>query len=209
MVNSQANKYRRGNRQQGAALVEMAIVVSLFLALVFGIIEFALMVFQWSRLVEATRAGARYAIVHDAACSIYEDTNDVNYKCNNPDSGPLVCDDPDDPSKEEIEKFVEVDGDCTVGDPYQLSDAGCKIVERMRGIQPLIYLSEPVPQVVITYRCTDVGFAGLAQKIPSVTVEVNNVPFNFNSPGLLGINASVNMPSFATTRTGEDLDTVN
>jgi len=49
---------------RGAAMVEMAIVISLFLVMVLGIIEFAMAFFDWSRTVEATRAGARYAIVH-------------------------------------------------------------------------------------------------------------------------------------------------
>lgn len=200
-MNSRLEKYRSGNRQQGAAIVEMAIVVLVFLVLVFGIIEFALMIFHWSLLDEATRAGARYAIVNDPACSIYEETNDVNYKCT---GGPLDCStDPDD------QKIVTVNGDCTVGEPYTLIDAGCKIVERMRATQSLINSPEAGVAVVITYACTDAGFAGLTQKVPTVTIEANNVPYYFSVPGMFGLGPSVNMPSFATTRTGEDLETVN
>jgi hypothetical protein len=204
----------RGNRQSGAAMVEMAIVISLFLVLVFGIIEFALVIFHWSKLNEATRAGARYAIVNDPACSIYTDTNDPDYKkC---DGGPLDCSDPSNNQKVVVES-----GACTVGDPYKPRDAGCRIVERMRAIQPLIGLSDPVPDVVITYTCTDAGFAGLTQKVPSVSVGICSaedvsaglcsqpLEYNLIVPGLLGLDASVNMPGFDTTRTGEDLDTVN
>jgi hypothetical protein len=201
-VNS-LRKYRRADRQRGAAMVEMAIVVTVFLALVFGIIEFALVIFHWSKMVESTRAGARYAIVNDPACDIYglEDIN--QYDCV---GGPLDC-----AANPEDVRTVEVDGDCTVGEPYNLKngDAGCSIVERMRAIQPLIGAEDT--KVIVTYACTDVGFAGLAQKVPTVKIETSGVPYKLIVPSLFGLEAlsEVTMPSFATTRTGEDLDTVN
>jgi len=49
--------------QRGAAMVEMAITLSLFLLLVMGIIEFALAYHTWARINEAARDGLRYAIV--------------------------------------------------------------------------------------------------------------------------------------------------
>lgn len=51
--------------QRGAAMVEMAITVSLFMMLVFGIIEFSMAYFQWTRMNEAARDASRYAIVND------------------------------------------------------------------------------------------------------------------------------------------------
>ena len=44
-------------------MVEMALVTTLFFGLVFAIIEFALAIFYANRLVDATRAGARFAVV--------------------------------------------------------------------------------------------------------------------------------------------------
>lgn len=49
----------------GASMVEMALVIAIFLSLVFAVFEFALAVFYASRLSEATRAGARIAVVHN------------------------------------------------------------------------------------------------------------------------------------------------
>lgn len=49
--------------QNGASMVEMALVITIFLSLVFAVFEFALAVFYASRLSEATRAGARFAVV--------------------------------------------------------------------------------------------------------------------------------------------------
>lgn len=48
-------------------MVEMAIVLSLFLALVFGIMEFAIAYFTWHRAAEGARNGLRYALVSEPA----------------------------------------------------------------------------------------------------------------------------------------------
>lgn len=56
-------------RQQGAAMVEAAIVMLVFMMLVFGIIEVSIAMLRWGQTVEATRAGARYAIVNDPVTS--------------------------------------------------------------------------------------------------------------------------------------------
>lgn len=49
--------------QQGAALVEFAIIALLFFMILFGIIEFGRALFTYNTLVEATRRGARVAAV--------------------------------------------------------------------------------------------------------------------------------------------------
>ena len=49
--------------QKGATLVEFAIVLSLLLALIFGIIEFGLFIFNRQVITNAAREGARYGIV--------------------------------------------------------------------------------------------------------------------------------------------------
>jgi len=50
-------------RQRGAAATEFALVSIFFLALVIGVIEFARLMFIYSTAVEATRRGARMAVV--------------------------------------------------------------------------------------------------------------------------------------------------
>jgi hypothetical protein len=49
--------------QFGATAVEFALVVPLFLGLVFGVMEFSRLMFVYSTAVEATRLGARVATV--------------------------------------------------------------------------------------------------------------------------------------------------
>lgn len=54
------------DRESGQALVEFALVAPLLFLLLFGIIEFGRFVYTSHILNEATREGARYAIVHGA-----------------------------------------------------------------------------------------------------------------------------------------------
>lgn len=51
------------NRQRGATTVEFAIVGGVFFVLLFGMIEFGRAFFVWNALTEATRRGARVAVV--------------------------------------------------------------------------------------------------------------------------------------------------
>lgn len=53
-----------GGRSTGQALVEFAIVAPIFFLLLFGIIEGGRFILYYQTLNNATREGARYAIVH-------------------------------------------------------------------------------------------------------------------------------------------------
>ena len=50
-------------RQAGAAAVEFALVASLLFTLLFGIMEMSRVLFYWNTATEATRLGARLAVV--------------------------------------------------------------------------------------------------------------------------------------------------
>jgi Flp pilus assembly protein TadG len=66
-------KYVRRARQRGAAAVEFALVsVTLFLIL-FGVMDFGLMAYQWNAAAEATRDAARVAVVCDKDAAVIKD----------------------------------------------------------------------------------------------------------------------------------------
>jgi Flp pilus assembly protein TadG len=54
-----------GKRQEGAAAVEFAIILPLLVVLVFGIIEFGLLLYNQQVITNASREGARAGIVQD------------------------------------------------------------------------------------------------------------------------------------------------
>jgi Flp pilus assembly protein TadG len=51
--------------QAGAAMVEFALVAALFFSLLLGIMDFGRILFMWNSAAEATRLGARIAVVCD------------------------------------------------------------------------------------------------------------------------------------------------
>lgn len=50
-------------RERGATTVEFALVFLMFLMFMLGILDFSRMLYTWQGANEATRAGARYAVV--------------------------------------------------------------------------------------------------------------------------------------------------
>lgn len=52
-------------RQRGAGVVEFSLALLIFLTFLLGITDFAHMLFTWNAANEATRAGARFAVVCD------------------------------------------------------------------------------------------------------------------------------------------------
>jgi Flp pilus assembly protein TadG len=52
-------------RQRGVAAVEFALIASLLFTLLIGIMEFSRITFYWNAATEATRLGARLAVVCD------------------------------------------------------------------------------------------------------------------------------------------------
>src|SRR5436309_2386060 len=71
--------------QKGQALLEFAAVTLLFFTLVFGIIEFGRALWTWNTIVQATRAGARYAAVEIPTSNNTEIKKVVVY--NDPNAG--------------------------------------------------------------------------------------------------------------------------
>ncbi|MFB9240770.1 pilus assembly protein [Massilia antarctica] len=52
-----------GAHQRGATMIELAFVLVLFFMFLLGVTDVARMLFTWNAATEATRAGARYAVV--------------------------------------------------------------------------------------------------------------------------------------------------
>jgi Flp pilus assembly protein TadG len=61
------------NNEKGAALLELAIALPLLLVILFGIIEFGILLYDRAMLTNASREGARAGIVYD-----FDDNNTPN-----------------------------------------------------------------------------------------------------------------------------------
>ena len=81
--------------ETGSTMAEFAIIAGVFFMMVIGIIEFARLLYTHNALTDATRRGARYAIVHpeNAACVpnvvVYGEAN-INPNTCAPSGAPLI-----------------------------------------------------------------------------------------------------------------------
>lgn len=62
------------DRRRGAAILEFAVVAVIFFLLLFGIIEYSLIVYYRNTVVNAAREGARYGVVNMDDTAIETDT---------------------------------------------------------------------------------------------------------------------------------------
>lgn len=156
--------------QLGAAMVEMALTISLFLLLVFGIIEFALAYFAWARTNEAVREVVREAMVSDPVVDI------TTLACPG-DSVTVTC-----------------------------SDAACA---------PLLAIAQrsapfvPGGKLQVTYACSPAGNPDrpVEMRILEVTAVISDLEYDFVVPSIIGMDATMRLPTATASRTGEDLYT--
>lgn len=171
-------------RQGGAALLEAALTLSIFLMLVCGILEFSFYQMEANRAAAAARLLTRYAITNDPVC-------DLAGAC--PDGGALVC-----PGGSEVgATLAAVTGGCTDGSPR----SECRMLRFAQRLVPRLDGSH----VRVTYACSGAGFAGRPAPIPLVTVSITGVPHTVVAAGLVGFGPELTLPDATYTRLGEDL----
>lgn len=90
-------------RQRGVAAVEFALLAGLLFTLLFGVMEMGRVLFYWNTAVEATRMGARLAVVCDKDTAkvksrmqellgvLQSDDIDIAYLSNDPNDQPNTC----------------------------------------------------------------------------------------------------------------------
>lgn len=160
-----SKRMRQRSSQRGVATVETAIIIVVFLMLVMGIIEFALLIFNASSLVEATRSGSRYLIVNEPVVEL---------------------------------NSCEVEVDCSDG------DCGEVLSRMQRFYSPLT-----AENLEISYRCSSTGHDDAFYNIYEVEMRLVDVEYTFITPGILGLDSTLTLPDFRSTRLSEDLETVN
>ncbi len=204
----------------GAALIEFTAAVLAFFLLLFGVTEFAFAFYQWNAATKAVQLGARLAAVSDPVSSDLLALTGMeggalpgaampNFDrvCTSDSStgatGSCTGGTYDATSVDAMRTLVF--GRCQTGvDCPRTTCVGtgsnigmCNIFDRV------------TPQnVIIRYQYTGLGYAGRpGGPVPTITVSLRNLTYNFVMVGGLvpGL-SSMQLPSFATTVTGEDLN---
>ena len=195
--------------RRGASAVEFAMVLPLFLLLLFGIIDSGRFAWEYNRAEKATQAGARVAVVTDAipggliaeryvgqtVSGVTLTQGDVIpagalglITCSKP-SGTLSCSCTTSPCP-------------TTLTPFQ-SNGFDLISTRMHGMYPDIGDTN----IKVEYRGSGLGFAGDPNGMeiaPIVTVSVTGLQFRPLASPLFGRGVFITMPSFRTSLTAED-----
>jgi Flp pilus assembly protein TadG len=212
--------------QTGAVLVEVTVVITIVFIFVLGSVDFLYAFFQWNLANKAVQVGGRIAAVSDPVASGLQNFSNPSVLTSLPDPGQampyafsVVCDGGAQTctctgsdgnvggtgcttvtySTASMNRIVYGRGDTALGcgNATNLYSAGmCDVF----GSQ----LTRA--NVKITYRQTGLGFVGRpGGPAPTITVELQNMPFTFFFlGGLMGF-TNINIPALATAITGEDL----
>ncbi|WP_246672534.1 TadE/TadG family type IV pilus assembly protein [Mesorhizobium sp. B3-1-6] len=190
-------------------MVELAISLTLLLVLTLGFVDFGFAFYQWNAATKAVQIGARLASISDPVASALTTAAPIS----NPGApvaagayGPFVC---------------TGAGSCTNGggfsaaafsrifrgDTANTNDDTCP--SPANGQRPGMCQFFPGLQranVVVTYTATGLGYqTRLDGPVPTITVSLQNINFQFFFlGGLLGF-SNLTVPSMQSTVTGEDL----
>ncbi|MER8595913.1 pilus assembly protein [Mesorhizobium sp. M0904] len=203
---------RFADSDDGAAMVEMTIVSTLLFALVLGFIDFGHAFYQWNAATKAVQLGARLASISDpiaTALATAAPTTTPGAPVVAAAYGPFVC------------RYTAGTGACTNGGTFNAANfsrifRGDTANTNDDACPPLAANQRPgmchfFPRlrrdnVVVTYSATGLSYqTRLGGPVPTITVSLQNVTFQFFFlQGLMGF-ANLTMPSMLSTVTGEDL----
>lgn len=168
---------------RGAYVVEFAITFPVLIILSFGLMEFALLAFDYQRAAEASRRAVRFAIINP---SIPNTANllDITDPLNPPT---IVC----------TSSAGTVS--CVGGSPSAVADVQFQaLLTTMQDVYPNI----KEQNLRITYTSSDVGTADTAGGIlPLVTIEILDLRYDFLVGPVIGL-SSITLPYFTTTVLG-------
>jgi Flp pilus assembly protein TadG len=188
--------------ESGANLVEFALVITLFLFLLFAIIDFGRIGHAWVGANKATQLAARLAAVRPPACTGLPLMNLRGSASPAPNFGTLC---------------QAASGVCAAPQPVtcQGTAANATAQEIYTAIRPLLPAGMTIDQMSFSYAADpSLGFLG-GPFVPMVTVELTSVTFRFVSPlgpfitALTGapstLGSEITMPGMSVSLPGEDL----
>ena len=200
--------------QSGGVLVETTIMLTIVLLVVIGGIDFLFAFYQWNAATKAVEIGARIAAVSDpVAIGLNRLSAAVMSPTLNPEDRmpyfSVTCDG--------ANATCTCTGACTGVSGYSSpamnnivfgrGNSACTAASSSYYIGMCnIFDRIGVANVIIAYTQTGLGYVGRpGGPAPTITLSLQNLPFQFFFLGaLIGLN-NVEIPAMATTITGEDL----
>lgn len=209
-------RFRKGRKSEsGAVLIEVTATLLTFLVLVFGVVEFSYVFYQWNSATKATERGARLAAVSSPVASNLSTLTGLEPANNLPGatmpSFDCICNG----STKACTGTVPANATaCTYSEAAMKTiwlgrgNNGTACVRDARnGGMCQFFPSLAQANIVVRYQYTGMGYAGrTAGPIPTITVSLQNVSYDFLLLSGLTQLSNVDFPVTATsTVTGEDL----
>lgn len=199
--------------QNGGVLVEVTIMLTVVLLIIIGVVDLLFAFYQWNAATKAVEIGARIAAVSDPVAVGLNRLSAVMSPALNPgDPMPyfsVTCDG--------STTTCVCTGACTGVSGY--NTAAMHNIVFGRGNSSCVTPNSPlrlgmcnifnrigVSNVIITYTQTGLGYVGSPHgPVPTITIALQNLPFQFFFLGTLTGFNKVEIPAMTTTITGEDL----
>ncbi|MEW6641884.1 MAG: TadE/TadG family type IV pilus assembly protein [Pseudomonadota bacterium] len=191
---------------EGGVLVETTVMMTIFFVFILGSVDFLMAMYQWNAATKAVEIGARIAAVSDPVSSDLSSMTGLGGGLNPGDPMPAftrvcsgatqTCSGGGTFSQAALNTIVYGRGSSLCGDAASAYTTGmCDI------FSPILPAN-----VVITYTQSGLGYvARPGGPVPTITVSVQNLPFQFYFlGGLMGM-ANIQIPGLTTSITGEDL----
>ncbi len=205
--------------ERGSVILEMTVTITVFLLVLFGIVEFSYLFYQWNTATKATQFGARLAAVSDPVAGELATLTGL--------SSTVL---PGDPMPYFDYECSGNTGTCTNGGNYNLAamqtlvfgrnaDGTSRIAcddtpdaPQLLGMCNIYDKIDNTAKVIIRYEHTGLGYAGRpgtpaspGGAVPTITVRLTGINFNFVALDALAGLGPVAIPGLNTTITGEDL----
>ena len=223
----------------GAAMLEFTAAAFTFFIVLFGIIEFSNVYYQWNAATKAMQFGARVAAVSGPVDTDLKDWDGFGlasacYTNSFGDPSDGVPGDYIDATNSSCGYDITCTssaadgsaGSCTGGGTYDATamrnivfgrcDAATETCPRTACVQSAslldvgmcnLFTRIDARNVQVRYEYTGLGYAGRpGGPVPTVTVSLRNLNYDFVLIGGFLPTNTITMPSFATTVTGEDLN---
>ena len=205
--------------ENGAAMLEFTAAAFTFFIILFGTIDFAQVFFKWNLATKATQLGARLAAVSDPVAGVLPGLTGVggavlpgdpmpafDYSCTTTSATGTTgtCTNTGNYNAAAMQTIFYGRGNVTQTCINTGLNIGmCNILDGMNDQNGNALTPK---NVTVRYQYTGLGYAGRpGGPVPTITVSLTGVAHNFTLVGGLAGIASVTLPGFATTVTGEDL----
>ena len=209
--------------ESGAAMLEFTAAAFTFFIILFGVVEFSNVFFQWNIATKAVQLGARLAAVSSPVSSDLATLTGLSNSVLPGDPMPAfdrVCTSNSttgatgactggtyDAVKSAAAMQTIVFGRASSGTPY----TSCQSAPATVGMCNIFIHNPPLtPQnVIVRYQYTGLGYAGRpGGPVPTITVSLTGLTYDWIMiGGIMGF-SPINLPTFATTVTGEDLTAI-